>query len=285
MSSRPTSPSRVVLRLRSAAPSRLALEAAVHAARALDKRLSGVFLESRELLSLAALSCVREVTLTGRRSGMLTRERLEHDLQLATASVHRELKDLARLAGIDLDFSIVEADSDEAISGPFEAGTLIASGEPLSAAEAARLSHILNEVEDVAGVLITGPRAQRSRGPIVVAVEEADRILPLLGYAERLGLDHHPGLVLMLVGDTRERIEALRKSAERLLHPALPVSFAHALISRAAAGRGSAGVLADAVIRFNSGFAIAHLGRLIRAREQELKTLVRTLECPLLLLK
>lgn len=276
---------KIVLRLRSAAPSRLALEAAVNAARALDKRLSGVFLESRELLSVAALSCVREVTLTGRRGGMLTRERLEHDLRLATASVQRELRELARLAGVELDFAIVEGDADEPIAGPFEAGTLIASGEPVSAAEAARLSHILNEVDEVAGVLITGPRAQRSRGPIIVAVEEAERILPLLGYAERLRLDHHPGIVLLLVADTRERIEALHKAAEHLLHPALPVTFAHALISRAAAGRGSAGVLAEAVIRFGSGFAIAHLGRLIRAREQELKTLARTLECPLLLLK
>lgn len=280
-----TSPTKIVLRLRSAAPSRLALEAAVNAARALDKRLSGVFLESRELMSVAALSCVREVTLTGRAGGELTRERLEHDLMLAKASVHRELRELARLAGVELDFAIVEGDADEAIAGPFEAGTLIASGEPLSATEAARLSHILNEVDEVAGVLITGPRAQRSRGPIVVAVEEAERILPLLSTAERLRLDHHPGIVLLLVADTRERIEALHKAAERILHPALPVTFAHALISRAAAGRGSAGILAEAVIRFGSGFAIAHLGRLIRAREQELKTLARTLECPLLLLK
>ncbi len=278
-------PTKIVLRLRSAAPSRLALEAAVNAARALDKRLSGVFLESSELMSVAALSCVREVTLTGRPGGELTRERLEHDLRLATASVHRELRELARQAGIELDFAIVAGDADEAISGPFEAGTLIASGEPLSATEAARLSHILNEVDEVAGVLITGPRAQRSRGPIVVAVEEAARILPLLGYAERLRLDHHPGIVLLLVADTREHIEALHSGAERLLHPALPVTFAHALISRATAGRGSAGILAEAVIRFGSGFAIAHLGRLIRAREQELKTLARTLECPLLLLK
>ncbi len=281
----PAAPTKIVLRLRSAAPSRLALEAAVNAARALDKRLSGVFLESSELLSVAALSCAREVTLTGRLGGELTRERLEHDLRLATASVHRELRELARLAGVELDFAIVEGDAGEAIAGPFEAGTLIASGEPLSAIEAARLSHILNDVEEVAGVLITGPRAQRSRGPIVVAVEEAERILPLLGTAERLRLDHHPGIVLLLVADTRERIETLRKAAERLLHPALPVTFAHALISRAAAGRGSAGILAEAVIRFGSGFAIAHLGRLIRAREQELKTLARTLECPLLLLK
>ncbi len=278
-------PTKIVLRLRSAAPSRLALEAAVNAARALDKRLCGVFLESSELMSVAALSCVREVTLTGRPGGELTRERLEHDLRLATASVHRELRELARLAGVELDFAIVEGDADEPIAGPFEAGTLIASGESLSATEAARLSHILNEVDEVAGVLITGPRVQRSRGPIVVAVEEAARILPLLGYAERLRLDHHPGIVLLLVADTRERIEALREAAERLLHPALPVTFAHALISRAAAGRGSAGILAEAVIRFGSGFAIAHLGRLIRAREQELKTLARTLECPLLLLK
>ena len=278
-------PTKIVLRLRSAAPSRLALEAAVRAARALDKRLSGVFMESRELLSLAALSCAREVSLTGRQGARLTRERLENDLRIATASVHRELRELARLAGIDLDFAIVESEAADAIVGTVEPGTLLALGEPISASEAARLSHILNETDEVAGVLITGPRTQRSRGPVVVAVEEAERILPLLSYAERLRLDQQAGLVLLFVGDTRERIEALRKSAERLLHPALPVTFAHALISRAAAGRGSAGILAEAVIRFGSGFAIAHLGRLIRAREQELKTLARTLECPLLLLK
>jgi hypothetical protein len=91
--------------------------------------------------------------------------------------------------------------------------------------------------------------------------------------------------VLLLIGDTRERIEALRAAIERQPKPDAPVSVAQALISRATAGRGSAGMLAEAVIRFQSSFAIAHLGRLIRAREAELKVLSQTLECPLLLLK
>jgi hypothetical protein len=278
-------PSKVVIRLRSAAPSRLALEAAVDAARALERRLSGVFIESRELISLAALSCAREVSFAGRHGAALSRERIESDLKLAAASAQRELRALARLAGVDLDFEVVQGDLADALDGPVEPGALLALGEPLSAAEAGRLSHLLNETDEIAGVLITGPRAHRTRGPIVVAVEEAHRVLPLLGYAERLGHNRKQGLVLLLVGDTRERIDALRAAVERQLLPALPVTFAQALISRAAAGRGSAGVLAEAVIRFQTGFAIVQLGRLIRARERELQMLAQTLECPMLLLK
>ena len=55
---------KIVLRLRSSAPSRLALEAAVRAARALERRLSSVYIESSELMQLAALSCAREISFT-----------------------------------------------------------------------------------------------------------------------------------------------------------------------------------------------------------------------------
>jgi hypothetical protein len=274
-----------VLRLRSAVPSRLALEAAVDCARALERRLSGVFIESSELMSLASLSCAREVTVTRKQAAALSPERIAADLKLAAASAQRELRDLARMAGIDLDFDVVCDDIGSALERPIEPGALIALGEPFSPSEAARLSRLLNETEDISGALITGPRAHRTRGPVIVAAEEAERVPVLLAYAKRLQTSASHGLVLLLIGDTRERIEGLRQAVGQLPRPDSPITLAHALISRAAAGRGSAGMLAEAVIRYQGAFAIAHLGRLIRAREAELKMLAQTLECPLLLLR
>lgn len=277
---------RIVLRLRSSPPSRLALEAAVRAARALERRLSGVYIENSELMALAALSCAREISFTGRHApDVLTPERLAEDMRLVAAAAHRELKALAELAGIDLDFTVVRDDPGRALEGPVEPGALLALGEPFNAAEAVRLSHLLNEVDEIAGALITGPRSHRVRGPVVVAIEEAARAPSLLAYAQRLQSEERNGIVLLLVADTPQRIAELRMSLQRLPRPATDVSIAQALISRAVAGRGAAGILAEAVIRYEGGFAIAHLGRLIRAREQELKMLAQTLECPLLLLK
>ncbi len=277
---------KIVLRLRSSAPSRLALEAAVRAARALERRLSGVYIESSELMQLAALSCAREISFTGRdASAVLTPERLAEDMRLVAAAAHRELRALAELAGIDLDFEVVRDDPGRALERPVEPGTLLALGEPFNATEAARLSHLLNEANAIAGAIITGPRSHRVRGPVVVAIEEAARAPLLLAYAQRLQSEDRNGIVLLLVGDTRQRIAELRTAIERLPRPDANLTLAQALISRAAAGRGAAGILAEAVIRYQGGFAIAHLGRLIRAREQELKMLAQTLECPLLLLK
>lgn len=278
-------PAKIVLRLRSAAPSRLALEAAVKAARALERRLSGIYIESSELMQLAALSCAREVSFTGRHTAELTPERLAEDMRLVAASAHRELRALARMAGIDLEFEVVRDNPVTALEGPVEPGSLLALGEPFSAAEAARLSHLLNETDDIAGALITGPRAHRVRGPVVVAVEEASRVPALLTYAERLQSDGRAGIVLLLVADTPQRIAELKATVGRLPRTEAEISLAQALISRAVAGRGAAGILAEAVIRYQGGFAIAHLGRLIRARERELQKLAQTLECPLLLLK
>lgn len=263
----------------------MALQAAVDAARALERRLSSVFIESSELMSLASLACAREVSLAGRQVSALTPERIEADMRLAAASAHRELLALAQIAGIELDFVVVRDDPATAMERPIEPGALLALGEPFNAAEAARLSHLLNEVDEIAGAVITGPRAHRRFGPVIVAVEEANRLPSLLRLAERLRSDAQSELVLILIGDTRERIEALRQAVAQLPRADTPVTLAHALISRAAAGRGSAGMLAEAVIRYQGAFAIAHLGRLIRAREAELKMLAQTLECPLLLLK
>lgn len=277
---------KIVLRLRSSAPSRIALEAAVRAARALERRLSGVYIENSELMQLAALSCAREISFTGRdRPAVLTPERLAEDMRLVSAAAHRELKALAELAGIDLDFEVVRDDPGRVLEGPVEAGALLALGEPFNATEAARLSHLLNEIDEIAGALITGPRSHRVRGPVVVAIEEAQRAPALLAYAQRLQSEDRNGIVLLLVADTPQRIAELKAAIQRLPRPDANVQLAQALISRAAAGRGAAGILAEAVIRYQGGFAIAHLGRLIRAREQELKMLAQTLECPLLLLK
>jgi hypothetical protein len=266
-------------------PSRLALEAAVNAARALGRRLSGVYIEDSELMQLAALSCAREVSLTGRHADRLTPERLAEEMRLVAASAHRELKELAQLAGIDLEFEIVRDNPVMALEGPVEPGALLALGEAFTATEAARLSHLLNEADAISGALITGPRAHRVRGPIVVAVEEAARMPILITYAERLQSEGRMGIVLLLVADTPQRIAELKAAAGRLPRPDAVLSLAQALISRAVAGRGAAGILAEAVIRYQGGFAIAHLGRLIRAREREVQMLAQTLECPLLLLK
>ncbi|MEZ5923025.1 MAG: hypothetical protein R3D57_01425 [Hyphomicrobiaceae bacterium] len=285
MSDAPRRPARITLRLRSTAPSRLALQAAVEAARALEQRLSSVFIESSELVSLAALSCAREVTVASRRGNALTSERVEADLRLAAASAHRELRQLAAMAGIDLDFEVVRDDPAAALERALEPGALLALDEPFHPGDAVRLSHLLNEVEEIAGALITGPRSLRRRGPVVVAIEDAERAPALLTVADRLQTEVHQGIVLVLIGDTPERIRTLHSAIGRLPQRDRPIEFAHAQIARAAAGRGSAGVLAEAVIRYQGSFAIAHLGRLIRARERELTVLSQTLECPLLLLK
>ena len=98
---------RVVIQIRSRHPSAVAMQAAVQIARAFGSDLESLFVEDEQLFDCAAYGFVREVSLSGRESRVLSLDTMMRDLHLAAQGTRRELEALTRRAQVPLRCRVV----------------------------------------------------------------------------------------------------------------------------------------------------------------------------------
>lgn len=270
----------VVLQVRSGAPSRTALQAAIEVARAMHSELHSVFVEDAELMSLAGLPCAREVSLGGRHSRGVSLPRIEEEMRLAFSAVRRQLEAMAASAAIPCRCGTVRDELETAIAGACPEGALVALSEIVGPSDLPRLERLMQQCRELSGFVLVGPHARLRQGPIVVAVEEVGRIAPLLEVARRLRSAAHDQILLVLVGDDQAELDMMQIEARRSPVSDLPVTLASTL-----AVEGTPAVIAEAVRRLQGGFVIGHMGGLLTPARSELRHLTLALECPLLLLR
>ena len=130
---------RVVLQLRSARPSTIALEAAVRIAQAFQSEIESLFVEDEQLIDCTGFAFVREVSLSGRERRAMSAERLAQDLSLAAKGARRQIATLARRAEVPLRSRTVRDEPLRALSiacaqtGPWN---VVALGEPVTTGNA-----------------------------------------------------------------------------------------------------------------------------------------------------
>jgi len=274
---------RVVLQLGSAHPSAVALEAAVRIARAFQSEIESIFVEDMQLFDCAAYGFVREVSLTGRHSRAVSAAGMTRDLRLAAQAARRELEALARRAEVPLRSRVVRDEPLRALSvacaesGPWN---VVALTEPFAAGNGSLLKQLLVEISGATGLVMVGPKARRVTGPVIVAVEDAERIPVLLRAAERLAaLDGAP-IVLLLIAPDEERLARMEGQTRLVVEGREDVR-----IYTAAVARGEAAVVAEALRQLRGGFVICQFGGLVVPDEGNLKPLASVLECPLFLVR
>jgi hypothetical protein len=213
----------------------------------------------------------------------MPREDLEREIRFVGAALQRQVADAARRASIVCRSRVVRDDPLNAVAkacaenGPWN---VVAIAEPIGAGDEKRLAQVFASVLDTTGVVVAGPLARRTRGPVVVALEQFERVGPMLRAAERLAGVTGGSVRLMLVGDRRDELAWLEGEVRLLFGdnkgPALETVLT---------ARGDVVPLAEAVRRHKGGFVLAQYGGHLVSQETGLRPLAAALECPLLLVR
>jgi hypothetical protein len=275
---------RVVLWLGSSArPNASAIDAAMLLARAYESEVESVFIEDRQVFDFAEFPFARVIDQVGEGRRALPRASLEREMRFMGAALQRQVADAARRAEIPFSTRVVRDDPLSAVAnvcaekGPWNVVTI---AEPFGAGDEKRLAQVFASVIDTTGVVIAGPLARRTQGPVVAAVEHFERVGPMLKAAGRLAAVTGGDVRLMLIGSRPEEIGWLEGEVRLLLGESNNTAIETVL-----AASGDAVPVAEAVRRHKGGFLLAQYGGQVVSAETSLRPLASALECPLLLVR
>lgn len=275
---------RVVLHLTPAAPSPVAIEAALRVARAFQSEVESLFVEDTTLLDIAALPFTCEISLSGRERRELSPERLASQMKASAAAIARRLASLARNADVPLHVTVVRNEPVEALAqacasrGPWN---VVALGDPLAAANSALLDRLFASVPGTTGLIVVGPMAKRAEGRIVALVEDIADFDAVLRTARRLhGETTDTKLTLLLVSDSEEEAQRMDEQARLAIGPDETIEIIRARVEPHAPA-----IAAELIRRLAAGFIVGRFGGLVVPRQGDLRQLSSVLECPLFLIR
>lgn len=274
---------RVVLQLRTANPNPVAIEAAMRVAQAFQSGIEALFVEDRQVFDLANFPFAKEISLTGRKSRSISSGDIEQEFRLAFASLQRHLEAMARAADVPIRQRVMRDDPVHALAvtcaecGPWN---VVALAEPFGALSSENLGHLFEAVADTTGLVLVGPKARRTSGPVIAAVEDMDRLPSMIRAGERLAAVTGGPLVILPIADDDERLHWMEGQARLLLG-----ERTDAQIITSGSVKGAAEVVAEALRRLKGGFIISQYGGLVVPADGDLRALAAALECPLLLVR
>lgn len=271
---------RIVLRLSPLnSPAPVALQAAIRVAQAFGSEIEGLYVEDRQLIDLAAFSFVRETTPSGGATRTLAREAMERDVRALGRSRQSEVAAAASRAGVGCRGRSVCDEPMRALalacaeSGPWN---MVALSEPVQAGAGPEIAEIFAGVGDMTGIVLVGPAARLDAGPVVVAVEQVERLQPTLRAAARLAAVQGGEIRMLLVGIEPELVAWMEVEARQMVQGD-PVRIV--AVQLASDGDSARRMLAASA----AGFVIAGFGGLVAPADHE--PLTESLECPLLLVR
>jgi hypothetical protein len=275
---------RVVLQLTAGEPNTVAIEAAIRVAKAFHSEIESLFIEDMALFELASFPFAREISLSGRERREISVDGIERQMRHLAAAIGRQVSELARLAEVPLRQTVVRGEPVSALAhacaecGPWN---VIAVGHSVGSAGSCSVRDLFTAIADTTGVILAGPNARRTTGPLLVVLEDINHLEPMLRAAERLRLDpdEHP-INLLLVAETEEKSQWMEGQARLILGDS-----DGAAISRAAVAEGAEAALIELIRRMHAGFAIGKFGGVLAPAESDLRPLMASLECPLFLMR
>lgn len=273
---------RVVLRLDPASrPSTIALEAAVRVAQAFQSEIESLVVADQQLFELASFPFACEVSRSGQVQP-LSAEGLQRDIGIAAGALGRAVRQVAARAGVKVRERLVRDEPVRAVArtcaelGPWN---VVALAEPFTAGHSSAIRQLFDTVHGATGIVIAGPKADRMTGPILVAIEEIDRLPPMLRAAERLAAVSRAEIRLLIVHDEPREIQWMEDQARLVLG-----ELSRVRLEPTRPARGSAEI-AERLRRLGGGFLIAQFGGIVVPAAGDLRPLSSTLQCPLLLVR
>ena len=258
------------------------IEAAMMLARAFGSEVESLFVEDKQLFDLAQFPFARQLA-SGEGWRSMAAPDLEHELRFVGAALQRQVADAAKRAAIPCRARTMRDDPLGALAkacaenGPWN---VVAIAEPFAATDDKRLREVFASVSDTTGVMVAGATARISSGPVVAAVEQFERLGPMLKAAERLARAANCDVKLMLVGNRPNDLSELEGRARLLFGEGGGPELETVL-----AARGDVAAVAGAVRRHKAGLVLAQYGGLVVSGEDTPRSLTAALPCPLLVVR
>jgi hypothetical protein len=274
---------RVVLRLAEADPNRIAIEAALRVARAYQSSLESVYIEDQQLLDVAAHEDINEISLCGRERRTMSAASFMRQFAYAARQAERRIAVMARLADIPYrartmrDTPLHAMNRACAEAGPWN---VIAFADVQKTHARAGLLELMSEVAGVTGFVLVGPAARRTHGPIVVVLEETERLQQTLRTAERLASEAGDPVMILLVAPNENAHAVMDHAARLMLDERIDIE-----VRTAPTVRGDPAALAELLRRLGCGFVVGQAGRTLLPDSGHWSALMQTLECPLFIVK
>jgi hypothetical protein len=271
----------VVVRTTSARASDIAMQAAVQIAQAYRSEIESLFIEDTELIALARFPFVREISAFGGAARPLSQSDLLRDLRFQYAGLQRRLAILANAAQVPIRERFVRDEPLRALAitcadcGPWNVVVLT---EPFGAASGRDIAEVLDNVEDATGLVLVGPRAQRTTGPVVMVLEDIDALSGMIRAGDRLIEATGAPLILAIIGADAYTSQWIESQARLALGDRSDLHLVHLALNHA-----EPALAAEAIRRMAPGFVIARFGGLAVPAADDLSPLAAALECPLLL--
>lgn len=273
---------RIVLQLHEAAPSRIALAAAMALAEAYQAEIEGLFVEDVQLLDLARFPFVR-IAAAGGGARTISVADMERELRHVAAALLHEVETMARASGLPVRSRVMRAEPTTAIAaacaerGPWN---VVVLADPFSPDDGLAIATLLENALQATGVVMVGPKACRTQGPIVVALEEPDRLPGMMHAAERLAAAREERIIVALIGEDENQVHLLEEQLRLLLGERNDIEIVATEVAR-----GEPAVAAEALRTLVGGFVIAQFGRLVMPHSRDLSALAVALECPIFLVR
>jgi hypothetical protein len=265
-----------------------AVEAALRLAQAFQSEVESLFIEDRQLFDLAGLPFAREIALSGRRTRAMSAEALAEDLKVHASALQRRVLARARAAQVKALARVVRAEPVQALAevcaekGPWNVVTV---GAPVrngtgTAHLGAGLAEVFHAVHATTGVVVAGPKARRTEGPVIAVVEELERVVPMMRAAERIATATGGDARLWLLEQDQARQDWIEGQIRLALGTAARLKLE--VVDMAAHTPQSVAAL---MRRAGAGFVISRFGGLLTPREQDVAPFAELLDGPLFLVR
>ena len=280
---------RVVLWLGTEAePQETAVDAAFTLAQAFESEIESVFIEDRQLFDLAGLPFAREIPLSGRGTRRMTVEALERDLIAHAAALQRQVRLRAGASDVKIKTRALRAEPVQALAnvcaenGPWNVLTVASASRDANGTGhvGVGLSQLFETVHATTGIVVAGPKAKRTHGPVIAVIEELERAVPMMRAAERIATTTGGDVRLWLLEHDEARQDWIEGQIRLALGDTQGLNFkvidmsAHTPLS-------VAGMMRHA----GAGFVLTRFGGMLARREQDVAPFAEQLHGPLFLVR
>ena len=265
----------------------IAIDAALRVALAYQSEIETLVVEDQQLVDFASLPFAREISLTGRTSRQVAAAQIERDMRFESSALHRRVSAAARIAQVRALSRVVRADPMPALAqacserGPWNVVTL---AQTVDDTGSERLQELFYAVAGTTGFVVTGPRAQRTEGPVIAVVEDLERVPPMLRAAERLASATGGEARVWLAANDQDELDWMDGQARLALGLATPSNLQGFVID-GSDGDGGASTLAEMLKNENASFVIARFGGRLAPEFANPAHPASLIECPLFLVR
>lgn len=274
---------RVIIQASCGAANPVVLDAAIWLALAFQSEIEGLYVEDQQLIDLARFPFASEISFSGRSKRAICSQDIERQFRFQSEEFHSAIEQRARAAELPWQARVVRDGAVNALivacaaRGPWNA---VALAEPFTAPGCPSLKELFENVRDTTGLLLVGPNARGSAGPIVIALETVELLPAMLGAADRLcSVDERDILVCPIASIELDLAQC--EGAARVMLAERP----NGRLTNGAISRGAEGAVANAIARLKPGLVIGQYGGMLVPTEGDLRPLAIGLECPLLLMR